>query len=89
MSHRCCEIEQGLAAIVLKNPQQNRLSPQTADELHEILNASGRSEARAVLLKAQGPDFSFGGDLMPRPGMSTQELRTSFQRHLLVFNQFE
>jgi len=89
MPHLRCEMEQGLATIVLNNPPQNRLSLQMADELCEIVNVIGRSEARAVLLKAEGPDFSFGGDIVPWPGMSVQELRTSFERYLSVFNQFE
>jgi enoyl-CoA hydratase/carnithine racemase len=56
-----CEIEQGLATIVLNNPPQNRLTPQMVDELCEFVNVVGKSEARAVLLYAEGPDFSFGG----------------------------
>ena len=86
MPHLRCEMEQGLATIVLNNPPQNRLSLQMADELCEIVNVIGRSEARAVLLKAEGPDFSFGGDIVPWAGMSVQELRTSFERYLSVFN---
>jgi enoyl-CoA hydratase/carnithine racemase len=89
MPHLNCQIEQGLGTIVLNNPPQNRLSPQMADELREIVNVVGRNEARAVLLKAEGPDFSFGGDIVPWPGMSPHELRTSFERYLSVFNQFE
>ena len=89
MPHLHCEMEQSLATVVLNNPPQNRLSSQTADELREIVNVIGRSEARAVLLKAEGPDFSLGGDIVPWPGMSPQELRTSFERYLSVFNQFE
>jgi enoyl-CoA hydratase/carnithine racemase len=50
---------------VLNNPPQNRLDEQLADELAEALNAVGRSDARAVLLRADGPDFSFGGDIVP------------------------
>src|SRR6516165_9930737 len=89
MPHLRCEMEQGLATIVLNNPPQNRLSLQMADELCEIVNVIGRSEARAVLLKAEGPDFSFGGDIVPWPAMTPQELRTLFERYLSVFNQFE
>jgi enoyl-CoA hydratase/carnithine racemase len=48
MPHLRCEI----ATIVLNNPPQNRLGPQIADELCEIVNVVGRSEARAVLLQA-------------------------------------
>ena len=78
MPHLRCEIEQGFATIVLNNPPQNRLAPQMVDELCEILNLVGKSEARAVLLYAEGPDFSFGGDIVPWPAMSPRELRTLF-----------
>jgi enoyl-CoA hydratase/carnithine racemase len=89
MPHLRYEIDRGLATIVLNNPPQNRLSLQMADELCEILNVVGRSDARAVLLKADGPDFSFGGDIVPWPAMSLHELRTLLERYLLAFNQFE
>ena len=89
MPHLRCEIEQDLATIVLNNPPQNRLAPQMVDELCEIVNVVGKSEARAVLLRAEGPDFSFGGDIVPWPAMSPRELRTLFERYLSAFNQFE
>jgi enoyl-CoA hydratase/carnithine racemase len=89
MPHLRCEIKQGLATIVLNNPPQNRLAPQMVDELSEIVDVVGRSEARAVLLQAEGPDFSFGGDIVPWPAMSPPELRTLFERYLSAFNQFE
>jgi enoyl-CoA hydratase/carnithine racemase len=89
MPHLRYEIEQSLATIILNNPPQNRLSPQMADELNEIVYVVGRSEARAVLLKAEGPNFSFGGDITPWPAMSVQELRTRFERYFLAFNEFE
>jgi hypothetical protein len=89
MPHLRCEIEQGLATVVLNNPPQNRLSPRMADELCEIVNVVDRSEARVVLLKAEGPDFSFGGDIVPWPALSPHELRALFERYLSAFNQFE
>lgn len=89
MLHLRCEIKQGLATIVLNNPPQNRLAPQMVDELSEIVNVVGRSEVRAVLLQAEGSDFSFGGDIVPWPAMSPPELRTLFERYLSAFNQFE
>jgi enoyl-CoA hydratase/carnithine racemase len=89
MPHLRCEIEKGLATIVLNNPPQNRLAPQMVDELSDIVDAVGRSDARAALLRAEGPDFSFGGDIVPWPAMSPRELRTLFERYLSAFNQFE
>jgi enoyl-CoA hydratase/carnithine racemase len=65
MSHLTYTVEDRVATLVLNNPPQNRLDEQLADELAEALNAVGRSDARAVLLRADGPDFSFGGDIVP------------------------
>jgi enoyl-CoA hydratase/carnithine racemase len=65
MSYLTYTVEDRVATLVLNNPPQNRLDEQLADELAEALNAVGRSDARAVLLRADGPDFSFGGDIVP------------------------
>jgi enoyl-CoA hydratase/carnithine racemase len=65
MSYLTYTVEDRVATLVLKNPPQNRLDEQLANELAEALNAVGRSDARAVLLRADGPDFSFGGDIVP------------------------
>jgi enoyl-CoA hydratase/carnithine racemase len=65
MSYLTYTVEDRVATVVLNNPPQNRLDEQLANELAEALNAVGRSDARAVLLRADGPDFSFGGDIVP------------------------
>ena len=44
------------------------------DELADALDAFGHSGARAVLLRAEGPDFSFGGDILTWPEMNVQDL---------------
>jgi enoyl-CoA hydratase/carnithine racemase len=89
MSQLQYKIDDGLASIVLTNPPQNRLSAQMSDELAEALAQIGRSEARALLLHAEGPDFSFGGDIAPWPAMGPRELRSLFERYMATFNQFE
>jgi enoyl-CoA hydratase/carnithine racemase len=73
----------------LNNPPQNRIDEQMANELADALDAVGRSDARAVLLRSDGPDFSFGGDIMTWPDADVRELRTLFERYMSVFNQFE
>jgi enoyl-CoA hydratase/carnithine racemase len=45
--------------------------------------------ARAVLLRADGPDFSFGGDFTDWPDADVRELRALFERHMSVFNRLE
>src|SRR5260221_13506256 len=82
-------IENSIAVIILDNAPQNRLSPQMLDELGDALTAIGNSDARALLLRAEGADFSFGGDIVPWPDMSARELRTLFERYMNAFNQFE
>ena len=89
MSHLRYAIQGALATITLTNPPQNRLSPKMLDELDAALDAIGNSHARAVLLHAEGPDFSFGGDIVPWPEMDARELRTLFERYMATFNRFE
>jgi len=89
MSHLSCSIDNQIATLVLKNPPQNRIGEQMVDELAAAIAAIGRSDARAVLLRAEGPDFSFGGDIMPWPDMSRTALRALFEHYMSVFNQFE
>ncbi|MFE4967360.1 enoyl-CoA hydratase/isomerase family protein [Streptomyces sp. NPDC056660] len=82
-------IDDRLATVVLQNPPQNRLDKPLVEELAEALAAIASSDARAVLLRADGPDFSFGGDIMDWPDMNVRELRTLFERYMNVFNEFE
>jgi len=89
MSHLRYGIENDLATVVLNNPPQNRLSVEMLDELAQGLDTIGQSTARALLLRADGPDFSFGGDIVPWPEASIAQLRTVFERYMSVFNQFE
>ncbi|KPI18552.1 Enoyl-CoA hydratase/isomerase [Actinobacteria bacterium OK006] len=82
-------IDDRLATVVLQNPPQNRLDQELLQELGTVLDAISASDARAVLLRADGPDFSFGGDIMDWPDMDVRELRGLFERYMNVFNQFE
>src|SRR5258708_508563 len=89
MAHLTHSIEDAVATIVLNNPPQNRLSSQMLDELDAALNDIESSQARALLLRAEGADFSFGGDIVPWPEMTERELRTLFERYMNSFNRFE
>jgi enoyl-CoA hydratase/carnithine racemase len=83
------DVANQVATITLNNPPQNRLAEQMIGELEDALTTLGRSDARAVLLRAEGPDFSFGGDILPWDGMSNAELRSLFERYMNAFNRFE
>jgi enoyl-CoA hydratase/carnithine racemase len=89
MPHLTWTIDDGLATLILDNPPQNRLSMQMMDELEAALQAIAFSNARAVLLRAEGPDFSYGGDIEPWPDWDERELRANGERFLWTFNQFE
>jgi enoyl-CoA hydratase/carnithine racemase len=89
VTHLSCTIEGNLAILCLDNPPQNRLGVQMNDELRQALHTIETSDARAVLLRANGPDFSFGGDIEPWPDWTERELRTRFEAFMCTFNQFE
>ena len=61
MSQLSLSTDGELAKFVLHNPPQNRLTQPFFAELGEAIAEIGRSGARAALLSAEGPDFSFGG----------------------------
>jgi enoyl-CoA hydratase/carnithine racemase len=73
MSQLFLSIDGELAKLVLHNPPQNRLTQAFFAKLGEAIAEIGRSGARAALLSAAGPDFSFGGDIVPWPELSPQE----------------
>jgi enoyl-CoA hydratase/carnithine racemase len=89
MPHLSYSIEDRVATLVLENPPQNRIDERMADELAEAVEAVGRSDARAVLLRAAGPDFSHGGDIATWPDLDPRELRALFERCMTVFNRLE
>jgi enoyl-CoA hydratase/carnithine racemase len=59
------------------------------DELAAAVTAIERSDARAVLVRSEGENFSFGGDIMSWPGADVRELRSRFEHYMSVFNRFE
>lgn len=82
-------IDDGLATIVLNNPPQNRMGTELCDDLDRAVHDIGASDARAVLLRASGPNFSYGGDIQPWPDWGRRELRATFERFMNTFNRFE
>jgi enoyl-CoA hydratase/carnithine racemase len=78
-----------LAVIALHNPPQNRIGDRMVADLAEIIDSIEAGESRAVLLRAKGPDFSLGEDIMSWPDMSQGQLRATFGRYMTVFNRFE
>ena len=78
-----------VAVITLENPPQNRINETVGAELADAIDKIEAGEFRAVLLRANGPDFSFGGDIMKWPDMTMRQLRATFDQYMSVFNRFE
>ncbi len=89
MTHIRLAIDRGLASLVLAHPPQNRIDTAMVAELAAALDTVERGAARALLVRAEGADFSFGGDIAPWPTMTVRELRAAFEVYMATFNRFE
>lgn len=89
MQHLTLRIDEQVATLVLNNPPQNRIGDQMVAELASAIDAIEGSDARAVVLRSEGENFSFGGDIMPWPDASVRQLRARFEHYMAVFNRFE
>jgi enoyl-CoA hydratase/carnithine racemase len=89
MSLVSLQSEDLVAVLTLENPPQNRISEARRAELSTAIDSIEAGEFRAVLLRATGPDFSFGGDIMDWPDMTVRALRATFDQYMTVFNRFE
>ncbi|HLZ82427.1 MAG TPA: enoyl-CoA hydratase/isomerase family protein [Caulobacteraceae bacterium] len=89
MSHLRHRIDGDLSIITLVNPPQNRITSEMTDAFGEAVAKTAASGARALLLHAEGPDFSYGGDIRPWPGLGAPALRQILAGHLAAFNAFE
>jgi enoyl-CoA hydratase/carnithine racemase len=83
------QIQDQLAIVTLDNGPQNRLSIEMLLELEVLLGSVQNSDARVLVVRANGSDFSFGGDIVPWADMTRNELRGLFERFMRIFNQFE
>lgn len=89
MPHVTHHLEDKVGVLTIEHPPQNRIGDRMVAELAEALDAIERTGARAVVLRAEGPDFCFGGDIRTWPDMPTHQLRAAFTRYLDVFNRLE
>jgi Enoyl-CoA hydratase/carnithine racemase len=89
MKHLRLHIENELATLTLNNPPQNRIGTPMLEDFEEAVESIANSGVRALIIRADGPDFSYGGYFPEWPGMKTHELRALFDRYLAVYNRFE
>jgi enoyl-CoA hydratase/carnithine racemase len=58
------ERHEGLGQIVLTNPPRNLISTQFSEHLRAAVHQASDSDIRALLVRAEGPNFSHGGDIL-------------------------
>lgn len=80
----------GVATITLNNPPQNRIGAAIGEGLTAaIMDLSKRDDTRVLLLKANGSDFSFGGDITAWEGQSAEEFSTGIGQAVMLTNMLQ
>src|SRR6266853_2975519 len=70
------ERREGIGSIVLANPPFNRIDLKYASALREAVHAASESDIRVLVVRAEGPNFSFGGEVREWPGKDINWFRT-------------
>ena len=70
------ERDQAVGHIVLANPPHNFLDRRFCDSLASAVHDASESDVRVVLVRAEGPHFSFGGEVRDWPGKDINWFRT-------------
>src|SRR5258705_10364306 len=58
------ERHEGVGHIVLANPPKNLIATHFSDCQREAVHQASDSDIRALLVRAEGPNFSHGGDIL-------------------------
>ena len=70
------ERDHAVGKIVLANPPLNRLDLRYSDCLRQAVHEASESDIRVLLVKAEGPNFSLGGEVREWPGKDVNWFRT-------------
>ena len=70
------ERREGIGSIVLANPPFNRVDAKYASLLREAVHAASESDVRVLVVRAEGPNFSLGGEVREWPGKDVNWFRT-------------
>ncbi|MEL7452886.1 MAG: enoyl-CoA hydratase/isomerase family protein [Pseudomonadota bacterium] len=80
----------GVATITLNNPPQNRMSGELSQGLMAaVQDLADRNDTRVLLLKANGPDFSYGGDITAWMGLTEEEFSQNIGGGVMLTNMFQ
>ena len=70
------EQKDSVGHIVLANPPKNLIASDFANSLKHAVREASESDIRALLVRAEGPNFSQGGDVLDFLEKSTNQFRT-------------
>ena len=70
------ERREGIGSIVLANPPLNRIDSRYSSSLREAVHAASESDIRVLVVRAEGPNFSLGGEVREWPGKDVNWFRT-------------
>ena len=70
------EREGAIGNIVLANPPFNRLDLRFAEALRIAVHQASESDIRVLVVRSEGPHFSFGGEVREWPGKDVNWFRT-------------
>src|SRR5258707_4037918 len=65
-----------IGSIVLANPPLNRIDLRYGSALREAVHAASESDIRVLMVRAEGPNFSMGGEVREWPGKDINWFRT-------------
>src|ERR1700748_1313040 len=70
------ERDGAIGTIVLANPPFNRLDQRFAEALRAAVHQASVSDIRVLVVRSEGPHFSFGGEVREWPGKDVNWFRT-------------
>src|SRR5271168_3953675 len=70
------ERDGAIGTIVLANPPFNRLDLRFAETLRSAVHEASGSDIRVLVVRSEGPHFSFGGEVREWPGKDVNWFRT-------------
>src|SRR5260221_2587178 len=70
------ERQDAVGRIVLANPPYNRLDLEFSECLRQAVHDASQSDIRVLVIQAEGPHFSFGGEVREWPGKDVNWFRT-------------
>jgi len=89
MSQVRFEREGPIGSIILNHPPQNRIGHQMMLDLTAAVAEASVSDIRVLLVRGDGPNFSFGGDVREWPDATPQDLRSFVYRVTAAFQAIE